>query len=63
MYLDFHGGWCEGCDLLLHTVGDAGVHGGATGQHSVGVQVLTDVHVALHDAVVSRLVDASRLHS
>ena len=28
------------------------VHGGATREHSVGVQVLPDVNVALHDGVV-----------
>ena len=38
-------------------------HGGASGQHGVGVQVLPDVHVALHDRVVGGLVDASRFHS
>ena len=38
-------------------------HSGATRQHGVGVQVLPDVHVALHDGVVGRLVDASRFHA
>ncbi len=38
-------------------------HGGASGQHGVGVQVLPDVDVALHDGVVGRLVDTSRLHT
>jgi hypothetical protein len=28
--LDLHGGGSEGSDLLLHTVGDTGVHGGTT---------------------------------
>ena len=62
-YLDFHGGRGQGSDLLLHAVSDAGEHGGAAGQHSVGVQVLTVVHVALHDAVVGGLMDTGRLHS
>ena len=61
--LDLHRGWGKGCDFLLHPVGDAGVHGGATGQHGVGVKILTDVHVALHDAVVCGFVDSSALHS
>merc|ERR1711953_1245521 len=43
--LDLHGGWGEGGDLLLHPVGDAGVHGGPSGQVNVGVEVLPDVHV------------------
>jgi hypothetical protein len=61
--LDLHCAGGKGGDLLLHSVGNAGVHGGATGQDSVGVQVLTDVHVALHDGVVSGLVDAARFHA
>ena len=61
--LDLHCGWGKACDFLLHPVGDAGEHGGTTGEDSVGVQVLTDVHVALHDAVVCGLVDTGRFHS
>lgn len=60
---DLHGGRRQWRDLLLHPVGNARVHGGAAGQHGVGVQVLPDVHVALHDRVVRGLVDAGRLHS
>merc|ERR1711963_23906 len=61
--LDLHGGGRQGGDLLLHAVGDAGEHGGAAGQHGVGVQVLPNVDVALHDRVVGGLVDAGRLHA
>jgi len=61
--LDLHGGRSQGGDFLLHTIGDAGVHGGAAGKHGVGVEILTDVDVALHDAVVRRLVDAARFHT
>ena len=61
--LDLHGGRGQGSDLLLHSVGDARVHGAASREHSVGIEVLTDVHVALHDGVVGGLVDTSRLHS
>ena len=61
--LDLHCGWSQGRDFLLHTVSNAREHGATTGQHSVGVQVLPDVHVALHDGVVAGLVDASRLHA
>jgi len=50
-------------DLLLHSVGDTRVHGGAAGKHGVGVQVLPDVHVALHDRIVHGLVDTARFHS
>merc|ERR1719452_24443 len=61
--LDLDGGGSQGGDLLLHTVSNTGVHGGATGHDGVGVQVLTDVNVALHDGVVGGLVDAAGLHS
>merc|ERR1719495_186050 len=49
--LDLHGGRSHGGDLLLHTISDTGVHGGATGEDGVGVEILTDINVALHDGV------------
>merc|ERR1712224_867575 len=61
--LNFDGGGSEGGDLLLHTVSNTGVHGGATGHDGVGVQVLPDVNIALHDGVVGGLVDSAGLHS
>merc|ERR1719330_424754 len=61
--LDLHGWWGEGGDLLLHTVGDTWEHGGSSGQNGVGVQVLSDIDVAVHDAVVGALVDSSGFHS
>ena len=61
--LDLHGGRSQGGDLLLHTIGDTGVHGGAAGKDGVGVEILTDVDVALHDAVEAALVDADDFHA
>merc|ERR1719180_176078 len=61
--LDLNGGGSQGGDLLLHTVSNTVVHGGASGHDGVGVQVLPDVNVALHDGVVGGLVDAAGLHS
>merc|ERR1719312_1791947 len=61
--LDLDGGWCKGGDFLLHTVSNTRVHGGASGHDSVGIQVLTDVNIALHDGVVGGLVDATGFHS
>merc|ERR1712212_1097165 len=61
--LDLNGGGSQGGDLLLHTVSNTGVHGGASGHDGVGVQVLPDVNVALHDGVVGGLVDATGLHT
>merc|ERR1712122_279898 len=61
--LDLDGGGSKGGDLLLHTVSNTGVHGGATRHDGVGVQVLPDVNIALHDGVVGGLVDSAGLHS
>merc|ERR1712243_289489 len=61
--LDLDGGGGEGSDLLLHPVSNTRVHGGASRHDGVGVQVLPDVNIALHDGVVSGLVDATGLHS
>merc|ERR1719164_444533 len=55
-HLDLHGGWCKGDHLLGETLLDAGVHGGASGHNDVAVQVLADVHIALHDGLVGGLV-------
>ena len=61
--LDLDGGWSQGSDFLLHSVGNTWVHGGATRHDSVGVQVLPDVNITLHDGVVGGLVDAAGLHA
>jgi len=61
--LDLDGGWGKSSDLLLHTVSNTGVHGGASGHDSVGVQVLPDVNIALHDGVVDSFMNTARFHS
>ena len=61
--LDLDGGRSKGSDLLLHPVSNTRVHGGASRHDSVGIQVLTDVNIALHDGVVGGLVDATGFHS
>merc|ERR1719394_1263020 len=60
---DLDGGWSKSSDLLLHSVSNTGVHGGASGQDGVGVQVLSDVNIALHDGVVGGLMDTTGLHT
>ena len=57
--LDLHGAGSQGGDLLLHAIGDAGVHGGAPGEDGVGVEITADVDVALHDAVVGGFMEAT----
>merc|ERR1719394_1340103 len=61
--LDLDGGWSKSGDLLLHSVCNTGVHGGASGHDSVGVEILSDVNITLHDGVVGGLVDSAGLHS
>ncbi|PAV87101.1 hypothetical protein WR25_12714 [Diploscapter pachys] len=53
----------KGSDFLLHSVGDSRVHRGSSREDGVGVQVFTDIDVALHDRVVGRLMDASGFHA
>merc|ERR1711870_144836 len=61
--LDLNGGWSKSGNFLLHTVSNTGVHGGATRHDGVGVQVLPDVNIALHDGVVGGLMDTAGFHS
>merc|ERR1712214_3760 len=61
--LDLDGGGSQGSDLLLHTISNTRVHGGATRHDSVGIQVLPDVNIALHDGVVGGLMDTAGFHS
>merc|ERR1719264_1867564 len=60
---DLDCGWGQGGDFLLHSVGNTWVHGGATRHDGVGVQVLTDVNITLHDGVVCGLMDTAGFHS
>ena len=62
-HLDLHGGRREGSQLLGHALTNALEHGGATGQHHVGVKVLSDVHIALHDGLEGGVVDTAGLLS
>jgi len=47
----------------LHAVGDAWVHGGATRQDCIGVQILANINVALHDRAVAGFVNTSGFHA
>jgi hypothetical protein len=61
--LDFDGGWSQGSDFLLHTIGNTRVHGGATRKNSVGVEVFPDINITLHNGVVDGLVNAAGFHA
>merc|ERR1711994_959181 len=56
--LDGHRVRGQGLHLLLNSFRNTLVHGGASRHHHVSVQVLTDVHIALHDGREGQLVDA-----
>ena len=55
-----HVRWSQSSHLLLHTISDTRKQGVATGQDDVGVQVLTDVDIALHDRIDEDFVDSNR---
>merc|ERR1719418_493304 len=61
--LDLDCGRSKCGDFLLHTVSNTRVHGGASRHDSVGIEILTDVNIALHDGVVGGLMDAAGFHS
>merc|ERR1711988_905907 len=61
--LDLNGGRSKGGDFLLHTISNTRVHGGASGHDGVGIEILPDVNIALHDGVVGGLVDTAGFHS
>merc|ERR1719295_978949 len=52
-----------GSDFLLHSVSNTRVHGGASGHDSVGIEILTDINITLHDGVVGGLMDTTGFHS
>merc|ERR1712102_29393 len=61
--LDLDGGRSKSGDFLLHTVSNTRVHGGAPRHDSVGIEILPDVNIALHDGVVGGLMDTTGFHS
>merc|ERR1719499_1686160 len=61
--LDLDGGRSKSCDFLLHTVSNTRVHGGASRHDSVGIEILTDVNITLHDGVVGGFMDTTGFHS
>merc|ERR1719233_1027078 len=44
-------------------VSNTRVHGGASRHDSVGIEILTDVNITLHDGVVGGLMDSTGFHS
>ena len=50
-------------DGRLSAILELQVHGGATRQDGVGIQVFLDVKIALHDGVVGDLIGSSGFHA
>jgi len=61
--LDLDGGGSEGGDLLLHTISNTRVHGGAARHYVVCEKVLTNIDITSHDGVKDSLVNTNRLHT
>ena len=61
--LDLDGGWGKSGDLLLHAVSNTRVHGGTSRENSIGIEILTDINITLHDGVVDGFMDSARFHS
>merc|ERR1719263_2519334 len=60
-HLDLHRRRRQSRQLFRHALADAQEHRGATREHHVGVEVLANVHVALHDGLECGVVDTARL--
>ena len=56
--LDFHALGRQSLDLFLHTFSNASEHGGAAREDGVGVKILADIDVALHDRIIRGLGNA-----
>merc|ERR1711870_37633 len=59
--LDLHRGGRKRCEFLRHALTDAREHRGAAREGHIGVQVLANIHVALHDRLECRVMDAASL--
>merc|ERR1712176_1682345 len=61
--LDLNRSGGERGDLLAHALADAREHGGSPRQYNVGIQVLTDIDVTLHDGLEGGVGDAVHLEA
>ena len=59
--LDLHGGRSQGSEFLCHALTNACKHGGAARKDNVAVEILTNVNIALHDGLESRVMDTACL--
>jgi len=59
--LNLHRLRSKSLDLLLHSVVNSLEHGSTSRKDDISIQILTDIHIALHDGVISGLVDTREL--
>jgi hypothetical protein len=55
--LDLHGGRSKSSELLGHALSNSREHSGTTRHDDVGVKILTDINVALHDGLEGAVMD------
>jgi len=53
--LDLDRGRCKSSDFLGHTLTDSGEHGGTSRKDSVGVQILENIDITLHNGLERRV--------
>jgi hypothetical protein len=53
--LDLDRGRGKSGDLLGHTLTDSGEHGSSSRKNNVGVKILADINITLHDGLESRI--------
>merc|ERR1719369_2191709 len=61
--LDLDGGRSKSSNFLLHTVSNTRVHGGSARHDSVGIEILTDINITLHDGVVGGFMETTGFYS
>jgi len=55
--LDLHGSGSQGGEFLGQSLGNTGVHGGTARKDDVGVEILSDIDITLHDGLEGTVVD------
>mmetsp|Transcript_707 Transcript_707/g.1130 ORF Transcript_707/g.1130 Transcript_707/m.1130 type:complete len:390 (+) Transcript_707:183-1352(+) len=61
--LNLDGSRSQGSNLLGHTLTDSGEHGGTSRKDNVGIKILTDIHITLHDSLEGRVGNTIHLQS
>jgi len=60
-HLDLHCRWSKSCQLLRHALSNAPEHCSSSRKNYICIEVLTDIHVTLHDGLECGVVDTACL--